>query len=111
MDWATQPRPFREFPGSPPFPLFPGPGVVPGGYNPPRTTFERRAWRVVSAGPNAGSREQREGGTAWKLSKGPGLSCPVHVPESPGEAMEMMFRSVVVRVHASEGIPGGFMTA
>ena len=28
LDWASQPKPFREFAGAPSFPLYPTPGVV-----------------------------------------------------------------------------------
>lgn len=39
LDWASQPRPFREFAGAPVFPLYPTPGVEADGYAPRRTTF------------------------------------------------------------------------
>src|SRR4051812_32868643 len=39
LDWASQPKPFREFDGTPSFPLYPAPGVVTRGYGPRRTTF------------------------------------------------------------------------
>ena len=39
LDWASQPKPFREFAGTPGFPLYPAPGVEVRGYAPRRTTF------------------------------------------------------------------------
>lgn len=34
LDWASQPRPFREFAGSPVFPLYPAPAAPAAGYAP-----------------------------------------------------------------------------
>jgi hypothetical protein len=39
LDWASQPKPFREFAGAASYPLYPTPGVPAGGYVPRRTTL------------------------------------------------------------------------
>jgi SagB-type dehydrogenase family enzyme len=40
LDWASQPRPFRAFPDTPVFPLYPAPGVAATGYAPRSPTFD-----------------------------------------------------------------------
>jgi SagB-type dehydrogenase family enzyme len=41
LDWASQPDPFRAFPGARPFPLYPMPGASTETYAPRRVTFDQ----------------------------------------------------------------------
>jgi SagB-type dehydrogenase family enzyme len=49
LDWASQPRPFREFVGAPLFPLYPTPGVAVDGYAPRRATLDQACRLEVAA--------------------------------------------------------------
>src|SRR5262249_38715156 len=40
IDWATQPRPFREYAGAPLLPLYPNPSVDAHGYVAPRPSYD-----------------------------------------------------------------------
>jgi SagB-type dehydrogenase family enzyme len=51
LDWASQPRPFREFAGAPVFPLYPAPGTAADGYAPHRTTFDQACQPETPADP------------------------------------------------------------
>jgi SagB-type dehydrogenase family enzyme len=51
LDWASQPRPFREFSGTPVFPLYPGPGVAADGYAPRRATLDQACHLELAAEP------------------------------------------------------------
>ncbi len=51
LDWASQPRPFREFADTLVFPLYPAPNVRADGYAPERTTFDQACERDVAAAP------------------------------------------------------------
>ena len=51
LDWASQPRPFREFADAPVFPLYPTPGAAADGYAPPRATFDQACQLEVAAEP------------------------------------------------------------
>jgi SagB-type dehydrogenase family enzyme len=41
LDWASQPRPFREFAGSPTFALYPAPSAYASGYSQARAAYRR----------------------------------------------------------------------
>ena len=41
LDWASQPRPFREYAGAERFALYPMPGAATGGYAPRAPTYDR----------------------------------------------------------------------
>ena len=51
LDWASQPRPFREFADTPVFPLYPAPSVAADGYARGRTTFDQTCQRELTAAP------------------------------------------------------------
>lgn len=51
LDWASQPRPFREFPGAPASPLYPGPGVAVDGYPSSGATFDEACQLQVTPRP------------------------------------------------------------
>jgi SagB-type dehydrogenase family enzyme len=51
LDWASQPRPFREFAEVPVFPLYPTPGVATDGYAPGRATFDQTCQLETSPQP------------------------------------------------------------
>lgn len=51
LDWASQPRPFREFAGTPVFPLYPTPGVAADGYAPRRATLDQVCKLELAAEP------------------------------------------------------------
>ena len=51
LDWAAQPKPFREFAGASSFPLYPTPGVATRGYAPRPTTFAEVCQPDVTAEP------------------------------------------------------------
>ena len=51
LDWASQPRPFREFAGTPIFPLYPAPGAAADGYAPRRATFDETCQLQAAAEP------------------------------------------------------------
>ena len=51
LDWASQPKPFRGFSGTPTFPLYPAPGVDPMGYSPRPTTLSEMFQERVTAEP------------------------------------------------------------
>ncbi|MGH9349297.1 MAG: SagB/ThcOx family dehydrogenase [Vicinamibacterales bacterium] len=53
LDWASQPRPFRAFSGSPAFPLYPAPSVPAGGYVPPSTNDSLRDLQGAAEPPSA----------------------------------------------------------
>jgi SagB-type dehydrogenase family enzyme len=50
LDWASQPRPFRQFADTLVFPLYPTPGVAPE-YTPRRVTFDQACQLEVPAEP------------------------------------------------------------
>jgi SagB-type dehydrogenase family enzyme len=51
LDWASQPRPFREFADAPLFPLYPAPGVAASGYAPGHATFDQACQLEAAAQP------------------------------------------------------------
>jgi SagB-type dehydrogenase family enzyme len=51
LDWASQPRPFREFANAPVFPLYPAPGVAASGYAPGHATFDQACQLEATAQP------------------------------------------------------------
>ena len=51
LDWASQPRPFREFADTPVFPLYPTPGVAADGYARGRNTFDQACELELAAEP------------------------------------------------------------
>ncbi len=51
LDWASQPRPFRAFAGSPTIPLYPSPDAVADGYVPTAVTFADLGQRPAAATP------------------------------------------------------------
>jgi SagB-type dehydrogenase family enzyme len=51
LDWASQPRPFREFADAPVFPLYPAPGVAASGYAPGHATFDQTCQLEAAAQP------------------------------------------------------------
>jgi len=72
LDWATQPRPFRSFAGSPSYPLFPAPDAHADGYTPVAVDyhqlFEPAAARApLSAGAVGDLLRHSLGLSAWKV--------------------------------------------
>jgi SagB-type dehydrogenase family enzyme len=72
LDWATQPRPFRSFAGSPSYPLFPAPQARVDGYTPVAVDyhqlFEPTAVRApLSAGAVGDLLRHSLGLSAWKV--------------------------------------------
>ena len=51
LDWASQPRPFRAFAGTPFFPLFPDPSAPSNGYVPRPAIYDRLPDRSGTAEP------------------------------------------------------------
>jgi SagB-type dehydrogenase family enzyme len=74
LDWASQPRPFREFVDTPVFPLYPSPGVAADGYAPGRATFDQAcqfalAPQPVTAAAIGDVLRHALGLSAWKVFK------------------------------------------
>jgi SagB-type dehydrogenase family enzyme len=72
LDWATQPRPFRSFAGSPSYSLFPGPDAHVDGYTPVAVNyhqlFEPTPVRTpLSAGAVGDLLRHSLGLSAWKV--------------------------------------------
>ena len=72
LDWATQPRPFRSFAGSPSYPLYPAPDAHVDGYSPVAVDyhqlFEPAAVRTpLSAGAIGDLLRHSLGLSAWKV--------------------------------------------
>ena len=54
LDWASQPKPFRSFPGARVIPLYPAPGAAPGGnrgYTPTPVAFHHLTGGSIAAVP------------------------------------------------------------
>ncbi len=51
LDWASQPRPFRAFAGSPTIPMYPSPAAEPSEYAPPSVTLAALRQRPAVAEP------------------------------------------------------------
>ncbi|HUR34837.1 MAG TPA: SagB/ThcOx family dehydrogenase [Vicinamibacterales bacterium] len=71
LDWASQPRPFREFAGAPIFPLYPAPGAGVDGYTPRPATFaeinrQERSPEPITASALGDVLRHALGLSAWK---------------------------------------------
>jgi SagB-type dehydrogenase family enzyme len=77
LDWSTQPRPFRAFPGAPLFPLFPSPFAARDGYAAHGPSYDqlyadtaaaadRRAVGILTAAALGDLLRHALGLTAWK---------------------------------------------
>ena len=72
LDWATQPRPFRSFDGSPVYPLFPAPDGPIDGYTAVAVDYDRlfeaaTARTPISAGAVGDLLRHSLGLSAWKV--------------------------------------------
>jgi SagB-type dehydrogenase family enzyme len=75
LDWASQPRPFREFLGAPSLPLWPSPEADVADYHPPPCAYGRLFLPDASAlppgaGPLGDLLRHALGLSAWKAFKG-----------------------------------------
>jgi SagB-type dehydrogenase family enzyme len=74
LDWASQPRPFREYLAAPCFPLYPAPAAAADGYAPGATTYDRlfdlRPATPLSAALLGDVLRHALGLSAWKRFEG-----------------------------------------